>query len=152
MNQSSFATGADSGPRPRNPRAELLDFMDSLVPWGKLVAGIEPFYPERYRGRPPAGIETMLRMYLLQRWFSFPDEEVEAEIFDSEACRIFMKIDFDTGQLPAAAVLRRFRRMLEKTKTGKVFFDEISGIFAEKAALMGVKRLINPVLVRIPGR
>ena len=35
----------------------------SLDEW---VGVIEPYYPKGKRGRPPMGIEKMLRMYLLQ--------------------------------------------------------------------------------------
>ncbi len=33
-----------------------------LVPWSQLVALIEPHYYRGERGRPPVGLETMLRM------------------------------------------------------------------------------------------
>ena len=51
--------------------------MDEFIPWDEWVACIEPYYPSGQRGRPPLGIEKMLRMYLLQCWFNLSDEGIE---------------------------------------------------------------------------
>jgi len=37
--------------------------MERVVPWGELCALIEPFYPQPSDGRPPIGMERMLRIY-----------------------------------------------------------------------------------------
>ena len=42
---------------------------------------IKPYYPSEKRGRPPKGIEKMLRMYLLQCWFNLSDQSVEDAIY-----------------------------------------------------------------------
>ena len=47
---------------------------------GRWVGVIMPFYPSGKRGRPPKGIEKMLRMYLLQIWFNLSDEGTEDAI------------------------------------------------------------------------
>jgi len=41
--------------------------MEALIPWTKLLAVIEPFYPKGERGRPPIGLARMLRVYFLQQ-------------------------------------------------------------------------------------
>jgi hypothetical protein len=38
--------------------------MESVVPWPRLPAAIEPYYPEGERGRPPIGLERMLRIVI----------------------------------------------------------------------------------------
>ncbi len=42
--------------------------MEEVVPWAKLLAVIEPHPPKGERGRPPIGLERMLRVYFLQQW------------------------------------------------------------------------------------
>jgi IS5 family transposase len=42
-----------------------------------LVAVIEPHYPKGSRGRPPIGLERMLRMYIAQNCFGLSDEGIE---------------------------------------------------------------------------
>jgi IS5 family transposase len=48
-------------------RAAFLAEMERVVPWSALCALIEPFYPKPGNGRPPVGVERMLRIYFLQR-------------------------------------------------------------------------------------
>jgi IS5 family transposase len=55
--------------------------MDKLAPWQRLEEKIRPHYFAGERGRPPKGIQLMLRMYLLQVWFSLADEAVEEHIY-----------------------------------------------------------------------
>ncbi len=70
--------------------------MDTTIPWEAWLGLIRPFYYNKTRGRRPVGLETMLRMYLLQVWFNLSDEGVEDQINDSYAMRSFMGIDFHT--------------------------------------------------------
>ena len=48
-------------------RERFLGEMERMVPWARLVIVIEPHYPKGKRGRPPIGIERMLRIYFLQQ-------------------------------------------------------------------------------------
>ena len=56
----------------------------------------------------------MLRMYLLQVWFSLADEAVEEQIYDSYAMKKFMGLDFTKEGAPDATTLLDFRHLLEK--------------------------------------
>ena len=49
----------------------------------------------------------MLRMYLLQIWFTLSDEGVEDAIYDSYAMRKFMGIDFMVEQIGRASCRER---------------------------------------------
>src|SRR5947207_1954610 len=53
--------------------------MERVVPWPALCALIEPFYPKPGNGRPPVGVERMLRIYFLQQWFNLSDPAVEED-------------------------------------------------------------------------
>ena len=46
----------------KTKREEFLEIMDEIIPWEEWVAYIAPYYPSGKRGRPPKGIEKMLRM------------------------------------------------------------------------------------------
>ena len=41
--------------------------MERVVSWAELVALVKPHYPKGETGRPPVGIERMLRIYFLQQ-------------------------------------------------------------------------------------
>src|SRR6516225_832115 len=58
-------------------RAVFLAEMERVVPWPALFGLIEPFYPKAGNGRPPVGVERMLRIYFLQQWFNLSDPAVE---------------------------------------------------------------------------
>ena len=82
-----------------------------MIPWGKWVEIIEPYDPDGKRGRQPQSIERMLRMYLLQNWFSLSDEGIEDAIYDSYAMKQFMGVNFGVNeQVPDATTLCKFRR------------------------------------------
>ena len=49
-------------------REKFLGEMQQVIPWSGLCAVIEPFYPKGgVRGRPPIGVERMLRVHLLRK-------------------------------------------------------------------------------------
>ena len=54
------------------------------------------------RGRPPVGIERMLRIYFLQQWHGLADEAPGDAIYDSQAMRTFAGIDPDAEPVPDA--------------------------------------------------
>jgi len=64
------------------------------VPWSRLVAAVQPYYPKGQRGRPPIGLERMLRIYFLQQWYGLSDEALEDALYDSMAMRAFAGIDW----------------------------------------------------------
>lgn len=51
--------------------------MEEAIPWAKLLAVLEPFYLKGKRGRPPVGLERMLRVYFLRQWYALADEALE---------------------------------------------------------------------------
>jgi hypothetical protein len=57
----------------KTKRALFLEEMEQVVPWRELCALTEPYYPKAGNGRPPAGVERMLRIYFLQQWFNLSD-------------------------------------------------------------------------------
>ena len=55
-------------------RDQFLTEMNVVVPGEKLNALIEPIYPKGDGpGRPPVGLERMLRIHFLQHWFNLSD-------------------------------------------------------------------------------
>src|SRR6266436_6144908 len=64
-------------------RARFLAEMERVVPWSALCELIEPVYPKPGNGRPPVGVERMLRIYFLQQWFNLSDPAVEEALYDS---------------------------------------------------------------------
>ena len=127
--QISFTDVEYSKRRRVSRREQFLDTMDATIPWSRWVGLIEPFYYSGYRGRKPKALETMLRMYLLQAWFSLSDEGVEDAIYDSYAMRRFLGLDFTVEQVPDATTLLHFRHLLEKHQLGRKLLESRGEIF-----------------------
>ena len=127
--------------------------MDATVPWDRLVALIEPFYyadrPGK-RGRKAKPIETMLRMYLLQVWFSLSDEGVEEAIYDSYAMRRFMGLDFAVEQVPDATTLLGFRHLLEKHQLGERLLAVQNEIFEAQGWVMRGGSIVDATIIAAP--
>ena len=90
MKQITFSDMEYGNRKRTTKREEFLDIMEEIIPWEEWVEYVRPYYPDGKRGRTTKGIETMLRMYLLQVWFNHSDEGVEDAIYDSYAFRKFM--------------------------------------------------------------
>ena len=89
--------------------------MERIVPWSRRIAVVEPHYPKSgKRGRPPIGIERMLRMYFIQQWYGLADVAVEDAIYDSQALRNFCGVDLAVASVPDSTTLMDFRHLLEK--------------------------------------
>ena len=68
MPQQTFADVSVEQYRKSTRRERFLDEMNRVVPWADLVATIEPVYPKAEgSGRPPVGVERMLRLHCLQQ-------------------------------------------------------------------------------------
>lgn len=151
--QPSF-TDIEYGNRRRVSRREqFLEAMDVAVPWARWVGLIEPYYygdrPGK-RGRKAKPIETMLRMYLLQVWFSLSDEGVEEAVYDSYAMRRFMGLDFAVEQVPDATTLLHFRHLLEKHQLGQKLFQAQNDIFDEQGWIMRGGSIVDATIIAAP--
>lgn len=122
----------------------------TLIPWKAWVDIVRPYYPKGRRGRPPQGIETMLRMYLLQTWFSLSDEAVEDAIYDSYAMRSFMGIDFATRQAPDATTLCKFRRLLTENGLQEKIFEDLNQRLEAAGIMMRGGSIVDATIISAP--
>jgi hypothetical protein len=82
-------TGFEQHRRPTR-RDQFLATMEQIVPWAELCGVIEPHYPKAGNGRPPVGLQRMLRMYFVQHWFNLADAACEDALLDSPALLRFV--------------------------------------------------------------
>lgn len=112
-------------------REKFLNMMNEVVPWEEWEATIRPYYPKGERGRPPIGIATMLRVYLVQVWFNMSDEATEDALYDSNAIRKFVGLNSDE-RAPDATTLLKFRHLLEENDLCEKLFQSIKNLKAVK--------------------
>ena len=136
MNQMTFSDMEYSGRKRVTQKEKFLREMNEIIPWADWVNKILPYYPTGKRGRPPRGIEVMLRMYLLQIWFNLSDEGLEDAIYDSYAMRNFVGINFLEEQVPDATTLLKFRHLLEEHNLGEAIFNDIKERLQQTGLMM----------------
>ena len=149
-NQISFADVEYANRRKTTKKEQFLNAMEEIIPWQRWISIIEPYYPSGKRGRPPVGIETMLRMYLLQCWFSLSDEGLEDAIYDSYAFRSFMKIDFINEQVPDATTLLKFRHLLESHHIGEKIFSDVKDRLDAAGLIMHGGTIVDATIISAP--
>jgi transposase, IS5 family len=151
--QPSF-TDVEYGNRRRVSRRErFLETMNSTIPWASWVGLIEPhYYSDRpgKKGRKAKPVDTMLRMYLLQVWFSLSDEGVEDAIYDSYAMRRFVGLDFAVEQVPDATTLLHFRHLLEAYQLGEKLLAAQNEIFEREGWIMRGGSIVDATIIAAP--
>ena len=117
---------------------------------GQAGCVVEPHYPAGKRGRPPIGIERMLRIYFLQQWYALADEALEDAIYDSQAMRTFAGIDLSVEAVPDATTLLNFRHLLEAHELTARIFAELAALLAEKKLLMREGTIVDATIIAAP--
>ena len=155
MKQQTLAMAADQNStyeKYRKPtrRDTFLATMDHIVPWEALCSVIEPYYPKAGNGRPPVGLQRMLRMYFVQHWFNLSDEACEDALLDIPALRRFVGIDLGCERVPDATTLLKFRRLLEKHELGAALFAKVGEVLQAQGLKIGAGTIVDATLIGAP--
>jgi len=150
MRQISFASAEHQGKKRVTRREKFLGEMEQVVPWSRLLGALEPYYPKGTRGRPPIGLERMLRLYFVQQWYALSDEGLEDAVSDSAAIRQFVGIDLGHEEAPDATTVLKFRRLLEAHKLTAVLLEEINAHLRERGLMMREGTMVDATLINAP--
>jgi IS5 family transposase len=148
--QTTFAHAELAAKKKITRREKFLARMEEVIPWVKLLAVIEPHYPKGKRGRPPIGLERMLRVYFLQQWYGLADEALEDALYDSQALQRFARLDLAAEGVPDATTLLNFRHLLETHDLCKGLFTAINGDLAARGLLLREGTLVDATLIAAP--
>jgi IS5 family transposase len=148
--QGSFSQAEYAGKKKQTRRDKFLAEMEQLVPWVRLVDRLQPLYPKGERGRPPIGLERMLRIYFLQQWYGLADEALEDALYDSQALRGFAGIDLNRDAVPDATTLLKFRHWLERHELTRVLFEEVGTVLEERGLLMRQGTIVDATIIAAP--
>ena len=148
--QGSFSQAEYAGKKKRTRRDKFLAEMELVVPWARLVACLRPLYPNGERGRPPIGLERMLRIYFLQQWYGLADEALEDALYDSQALRGFAGIELTRDPVPDATTLLKFRHWLERHDLTKALFEDIAAMLEERGLLMRQGTIVDATIIAAP--
>lgn len=149
--QQNFVDYEYANRKRKTKREEFPAIMEEVIPWDEWTQVVEPYYPSGKRGRPPRGVEIMLRMYFLANWFHLSDEGVEDAIYDSYAFRKFMQVDFlGEEQVPDATTLCKFRKLLNDNGITKLLFDTIKTFLDRHGKFMHGGTIVDATIIEAP--
>ena len=149
--QRTFASIAWSQKGKVTRRERFLAEMDAVVPWARLVALIAPYYPKQDGpGRPPLGLEKMLRIYFLQQWFNLSDPQAEDAIYDSESMRRFARVELGHDTVPDETTILRFRHLLEQHRLTAALFEAVKTLLVEKQLLLKAGTIVDATIIAAP--
>ncbi len=148
--QRTFAAIAWSQKGKTTRRERFLAEMDAVVPWGQLVGLIEAYYPKGSHGRPPLGLEKMLRIYFPQQWFNLSDPQAEDAIYDSESMRRFTRVELGHDVVPDETTILRFRHLLEQHGLTAAIFESVKTLLVEKQLLLKAGTIVDATIITAP--
>jgi transposase, IS5 family len=150
MKQQTLATNGFEAYRKTTRKAEFLARMDGLVPWAEFCAVIHPCYPKAGDGRPPVGLERMLRMYFIANWFNLSDVACEDALYDVEAFRDFCRIDLGRERVPDATTLLNFRHLLEQNDLGAALFAKVGELLLANGMKLSGGTIVDATIIAAP--
>jgi IS5 family transposase len=131
-------------------KREFLEEMERVVPWDALVQIVQPHSPKAKTGRPPFGIETMLRIHYMQQWFGLSDPAMEEALHDVPMYREFAQLDGAMSRLPDETTILRFRHLLEEHKLAADMLRVVNDILQAKGLLMRTGTVVDATLIAAP--
>jgi len=152
MNRQKTLANASSFEKYKKPtkREKFLAEMERVVPWKELYALIEPFYPKAGKGRPPVGLERMLRIHFLQSWFNLSDPGAEEALYDMESMRRFVGIDLGNEPVPDETTICKFRHLLETHGLGERIIQEVNAHLEEKGLKLSEGTIMDATIINAP--
>ena len=131
-------------------KREFLEEMERVVPWSVLVQIAEPHYPKAKTGRPPFGIQTMLRIHYLQQWFGLSDPAMEEALHDVPLYREFAKLDGATTRLPDETTILRFRHLLERHDLAVDMLRVVNELLQHRGLMLRSGTAVDATLISAP--
>ncbi|MBW4049368.1 MAG: IS5 family transposase [Proteobacteria bacterium] len=130
-------------------KGKVVGEMNRVVPWSALLALIEPHAPRQDRGRPPFGIEAMLRIHFLQHWFGLSDVAMEEALFDVPLYRQFAGLG-GMNRLPDRVSILRFRHLLEQHELAPKMLEAFNATRTAKGLIRKEGTAIDATLIAAP--
>ena len=131
-------------------RQIFLEEMEQVVPWRELSELIEPHYPKPGNGRPPVGVERMLRIYFLQQWFNLSDPGVEEALYDSPLMRQFVGIDLGHEPVPDETTVCKFRHLLEEHQLGEKILGTVNLHLQGRGVRITTGTIVDATILHAP--
>ncbi len=92
----------------------------------------------------------MLRIHLMQQWYSLSDPAMEDALIEVPTLRRFAGIDMLSDLIPDETTILAFRHLLEKHNLGEQIFETVKGHLKERGMAMKQGTIIDATLIAAP--
>jgi len=150
LKQPSFATLAYEGKKKQTRKEKFLGEMERIIPWKEHTDQIKPHYPKGENGRPPMGVEKMLRIYFMQQWFNLSDPAMEDALYDVNSMARFAGIDLNQDPIPDESTILKFRHLLEKHHLSEKLFEVTCSYLEENGLMLREGTIVDATLIDAP--
>ncbi len=150
MSQLSFSEAEYTGKRKQTRREKFLAQMERAVPWKVFADLVEPHYPKAGNGRRPYPLETMLRIYFMQLWFSLSDPGMEEALYDIASMRQFAKLSLTRGSIPDETTILNFRHLLEKHGIADEALEAVNLLLQDQGIQVRKGTIVDATIIEAP--
>jgi len=115
-----------------------LEELEITVPWEVFLALIKPVYhkPSRKGGCPPMPLEVLLRIHLLQQWFTLSDPLMVEMLIDSPCFRHFARIETMDGRIPDETTILNFHHLLEEHRIAEQILEGVNQMLSDRGVML----------------
>ncbi len=150
--QLGFTDYEQTYAKKKTRRQRFLDEMEATLPWNAFLALISPVYhrPSAKGGRPPFPLEVMLRIHLLQQWFTLSDPLMEEMLIDTPCFRRFAGIDMVEDRIPDETTILNFRHLLEENRIAEQILETVNQSLREKGVMLKEGTILDATIINAP--
>ncbi|WDJ15760.1 IS5 family transposase [Xanthomonas campestris] len=148
--QLTFGDAEGLGKRKQTRREIFLAEMEQVVPWQQLLGLVAPHYPVSGRpGRQPYALATMLRIHLLQQWYTLSDPAMEEALHEIPTLRRFAQLG-GLDDIPDETTILNFRRLLETHGLAARMLEAVNAHLARKGQSLRSGTIVDATLIAAP--
>jgi IS5 family transposase len=150
--QLGFTDYEQTYAKKKTRRQRFLDEMEATVPWDAFLALISPVYhrPSAKGGRPAFPLEVMLRIHLLQQWFTLSDPLMEEMLIDTPCFRRFAGIDMVEDRIPDETTILNFRHLLEENRIAEQILETVNQSLRKKGVMLKEGTILDATIINAP--
>ncbi len=149
MDQLTFGDADFAGKGKTTRKERFLGEMEQVVPWSSLLRLISPVYPEASNGRRPYPLATMLRIHLMQNWFSLSDPGMEDALYDMPALRQFARLSSQSS-VPDETTILNFRHLIEEYELAPEMLSCVNRHLSRKGLMVKRGTMVDATIIEAP--
>ena len=144
-----FSDWEGSRVRKQTRKEKFLCEMETVLPFSTLVKVMQPQVGPQ-GGGSPYELETMLRIHLMQNWWSLRDEAMEDALVDTGAIRPFAGIDLAKDNTPDVTTILAFPHVVEQHQLAEEIFKTVEQYLEEKGLLLREGMVVDATIIYAP--